>query len=46
MANVIELQNKNNVIQFPGTTREIPKDEKDVVQRVDNIKHLHIQEVL
>lgn len=46
MANVIELKNKDNIIQFPGTTREIPKDEKEVVQRVDNIKHLHIQEVL
>jgi hypothetical protein len=44
MENVIEL--KNNVIQFPGTTREIPKDEIEVVQRVDNIKHLHVQEVL
>lgn len=46
MANVIELQSKDNIIQFPGTTREVPKDEKEVVQRVDNIKHLHIQEVL
>ena len=46
MANLIELKNKDNVIQFPGTTREIPKDEKEVVQRVHNIKHLHIQEVL
>jgi hypothetical protein len=44
MENVIEL--KNNVIQFPGTTRETPKDENEVVQRVDNIKHLHVQEVL
>ncbi len=46
MANVIELQNKNNVIPFPGNTRETPKDEEEVFQRVDNIKHLHIQEVL
>lgn len=46
MENVIELNNKDNIIQFPGTTREIPRDEKEIVQRVDNIKHLHIQEVL
>jgi len=46
MANVIELQNKDNIIPFPSITREIPKDEKEVVQKVDNIKHLHIQEVL
>jgi len=46
MANVKEFMNKNNVIQFPGSVREIPKNEEEIIQKVDNIKHLHIQEVL
>jgi len=46
MANVIELKNSDNIIQFPGSTREVPKNQEEVTQRVDNIKHLHIQEVL
>lgn len=46
MANVTEFMNKNNVIQFPGSVREIPKNEEEIIQKVDNIKHLHIQEVL
>jgi len=45
MDNVIGL-NKNNIIQFPGKTREAPKDVDDIIERVDTIKHLHVQEVL
>jgi len=47
MENEVELKGKNNIIQFPGiVAREIPKNEEEIFQRVDNIKHLHIQEVL
>tara|TARA_R110000868_G_scaffold38941_5_gene135983 strand:+ start:1072 stop:1482 length:411 start_codon:yes stop_codon:yes gene_type:complete len=47
MENEIKLKDKNNIIQFPGiVVREIPKNEEEIVQRVDNIKHLHVQEVL
>ena len=47
MENEVELKGKNNIIQVPGiVAREIPKNEEEIFQRVDNIKHLHIQEVL
>lgn len=44
MVNVTDI--KDNVIQFPGKMREVPKDVDEIIERVDTIKHLHVQEVL
>jgi hypothetical protein len=46
MANILELKNKSNIIQFPGKMREVPKDVDEIIERVDTIKHLHVQETL
>jgi hypothetical protein len=44
MVNVTEI--KSNVIQFPGKMREMPKNVDEIIEKVDTIKHLHVQEVL